>query len=202
MKIILISAVSKLGKIGDIVEVTNGYAKNFLIPSKKAICFTSANYKVFEAKKAEFEQSHINNLDSASKVKAKVAGKDLVIIENASDDGRLYGSVSSSVIAAKINEMLGEKLVSRADVFLKKPIKEIGVYVVKLNPHSDISFDVRAIVTRSESEIEALLRGGKKNKSEQESTAQESVSDSSSDEEQKNTKPKRIRKKAEVSTEE
>ncbi len=202
MKIILISAVSKLGKIGDIVEVTNGYAKNFLIPSKKAICFTSANYKVFEAKKAEFEQAHINNLDSASKVKAKVAGKDLVIIENASDDGRLYGSVSSSVIAAKINEMLGEKLVSRADVFLKKPIKEIGVYVVKLNPHSDISFDVRAIVTRSESEIEALLRGGKKNKSEQESTAQESVSDSSSDEEQKNTKPKRIRKKAEVSTEE
>ena len=202
MKIILISAVSKLGKIGDIVEVTNGYAKNFLIPSKKAICFTSANYKVFEAKKAEFEQAHINNLDSASKVKAKVAGKDLVIIENASDDGRLYGSVSSSVIAAKINEMLGEKLVSRADVFLKKPIKEIGVYVVKLNPHSDISFDVRAIVTRSESEIEALLRGGKKNKSEQESTAQESVSDSSSDEEQKNTKPKRIRKKVEVSTEE
>ena len=202
MKIILISAVSKLGKIGDIVEVTNGYAKNFLIPSKKAICFTSANYKVFEAKKAEFEQAHINNLDSASKVKAKVAGKDLVIIENASDDGRLYGSVSSSVIAAKINEMLGEKLVSRADVFLKKPIKEIGVYVVKLNPHSDISFDVRAIVTRSESEIEALLRGGKKNKSEQESTAQESASDSSSGEEQKNTKPKRIRKKAEVSTEE
>lgn len=201
MKIILISAVSKLGKIGDIVEVANGYAKNFLIPSKKAICFTAANYKVFEAKKAEFEQAHINNLDSASKVKAKIAGKDLIIIENASDDGRLYGSVNSSVIAAKINEILGEKLVSRADVFLKKPIKEIGVYEVKLNPHSDISFDVRAIVTRSESEIEALLRGGKKNKSEQESAKQELVSDSSSDEEQKNTKPKRVRKKAEVSAE-
>jgi large subunit ribosomal protein L9 len=202
MKIILISAVSKLGKIGDIVEVANGYAKNFLIPSKKAICFTVANYKVFEEKKAEFEQAHINNLDSASKVKAKIAGKDLVIIENASDDGRLYGSVNSSVIAAKINEMLGEKLVSRADVFLKKPIKEIGVYEVKLNPHSDVSFDVRAIVTRSESEIEALLRGGKKNKSEQESATQESISDSSSDEEQKNTKPKRVRKKAEASAEE
>lgn len=202
MKIILISAVSKLGKIGDIVEVANGYAKNFLIPSKKAICFTVANYKVFEEKKAEFEQAHINNLDSASKVKAKIAGKDLIIIENASDDGRLYGSVNSSVIAAKINEMLGEKLVSRADVFLKKPIKEIGVYEVKLNPHSDVSFDVRAIVTRSESEIEALLRGGKKNKSEQESATQESISDSSSDEEQKNTKPKRVRKKAEASAEE
>ena len=165
MKIILISAVSKLGKIGDVVEVANGYAKNFLIPGKKAICFTKANYKIFEERKAEFEQANLNNLDSASKAKAKIAGKDLIIIENSSDDGRLYGSVNSSVIAAKINEMLGEKLVSRTEVSLTKPIKEIGVYQVKLELHSDISFEVRAIVTRSESEIETLLRSERKEKS-------------------------------------
>lgn len=199
MKIILISAVSKLGKIGDVVDVANGYAKNFLIPSKKAICFTPANYKIFESKKSEFEQANLANLDNASKVKAKIAGKDVIIIENASDDGRLYGSVNSSVIAAKINEIIGEKLVSRADVFLSKPIKEIGVYQVKLNPHSDVSLEVRAIVTRSESEVEALLRGGKKDKSEK--SESESVADVVSDEEQKVAKTKKPRKKKEASVE-
>lgn len=198
MKIILISTVAKLGKIGDIVEVANGYAKNFLIPGGKAICYTTANYKTFEAKKSEFEQENLNNLDSAAKAKAKIAGTDLIIIENASDDGRLYGSVNSAVLAAKINEILGEKLISRTDIFLAKPIKEIGVYQVKLNLHSDVSFEVRAIVTRSESEIEALLRGGKKgNKPEQESVAAESVAETAFAEE-KNTKPKRVKKKREV----
>lgn len=199
MKIILTSDVSKLGKIGDIIAVANGYAKNFLIPSGKAICYTPANYKVFESKKAEFEQANLKNLDSASKAKAKVAGKDLIIIENASDDGRLYGSVSSSLIAARINELLGEKLVSRTDIFLAKPIKEIGVYQVKLNLHSDVSFEVRAIVTRSESEVEALLRGGKKDKE----TKSEEVADAeNSQEEKKSAKPKKTKKNKEASTEE
>lgn len=162
MKIILIASVSNLGKIGDIVAVKNGYAKNFLIPNKKAICFTTNNYKIFETKKHEFEQANLKNLDVAERVKVQVVGKDIVIIENASDDGRLYGSVSSASIAIKINEVLGEKLVSRADIFLKKPIKEIGVYEVRLNLHSEIGFDVRLIVTRSESEIEALLKPEKK----------------------------------------
>jgi large subunit ribosomal protein L9 len=162
MKIILIAAVSNLGKIGDVLEVKSGYAKNFLIPSKKAICFTANNYKIFETKKHEFEQANLKNLSVAEKVQSKISGKDIVIIENASDDGRLYGSVNSAVIASKINEIIGDKLISRADIFLKKPIKEIGLYDVKLNLHSEVSFDVRLIVTRSESEIEALLKAEKK----------------------------------------
>ncbi len=165
MKIILISTISNLGKIGDVVEVKNGYAKNFLIPSKKAICFTASSYKIFESRKQEFEQENQKNLEGAAKVRQSVIGKDVVIIKNASDDGRLYGSVSSADIANKINELVGAKSVSRADIFLKKPIKEIGVYQVKLTPHSEVSFEVRLIVTRSESEIEALLaaerKGGK-----------------------------------------
>lgn len=165
MKIILISTISGLGKIGDVVEVKNGYAKNFLIPTKKAICFTANSYKIFEARKQEFEQENQKNLEGASKVKQSVNGKDIVIIKNASDDGRLYGSVSSADIATKVNEIIGAKNVSRSDIFLKKPIKEIGVYQVKLAPHSEVSFEVRLIVTRSESEIEALLaaerKGGK-----------------------------------------
>lgn len=198
MKIILISAVSNLGKIGEVVEVKNGYAKNFLIPNKKAICFTVNNYKIFESKKHEFEQENQKNLEGASSVKDKIAGKDVIIIENASDDGRLYGSVNSSIIAAKINEIVGGKFISRTDIFLKKPIKEIGIYSIKLTPHSEVSFDVRLIVSRSESEIAALLKAEKKaadksEKSEEEEVAAEVV-------EAPVEKPKR-KKKAEVTAE-
>lgn len=199
MKIILISAVSNLGKIGEVVEVKNGYAKNFLIPNKKAICFTVNNYKVFESKKQEFEQENQKNLEGASDVKDKIAGKDVVIIENASDDGRLYGSVNSSVIAAKINEMVGGKFVSRADIFLKKPIKEIGIYSIKLTPHSEVSFDVRLIVSRSESEIAALLKAEKKVADKSSEKTEEEVSPEAV--EASAEKPKKERKKKEVDSE-
>ena len=162
MKIILISTIPSLGKIGDVVRVRDGYAKNFLVPNKKALCFNASNYKVFESKKHEFEQENQKNLETATKIKGQIIGKDVVIIQNASDDGRLYGSVNSSVIAAKINEIIGEKIISRADIFLKRPIKEIGIYEVKITPHSEVGFDVRLIVSRSESEIDALLKAEKK----------------------------------------
>lgn len=164
MKIILISAISKLGKIGDVVEVKNGYAKNFLIPSKKAICFTTNNYKIFESKKHEFEQENQKNLDVASNLKEKISDKDIIIIENASDDGRLYGSVNSAVIANKINEFVGEKNVSRGDIFLENPIKEIGIYKINVALHLEAAFEIRLIVTRSESEIASLLKNDKKAK--------------------------------------
>ncbi len=158
MKVILTARVSNLGQIGEVVSVKNGYAKNFLVPNKKAICFTPANQKVFEAKRAEFEKENDSNLKEAQKIKDKLAGKDVIIIESASDDGRLYGSVSSTVIATKVNELVGGKTISRASIFLKKPIKEIGVYFVKLDLHSDVDLELRLIVTRSESEIDALLK--------------------------------------------
>ena len=195
MKIILISAISNLGKIGEVVEVKNGYAKNFLIPNKKAICFTVNNYKIFESKKHEFEQENQKNLEGASSVKDKISGKDVIIIENASDDGRLYGSVSSSVIAAKINEIVGGKFISRTDIFLKKPIKEIGIYSIKLTPHSEVSFDVRLIVSRSESEIAALLKAEKKAAEKTSEKSEEEVS--SENAESASEKPRKDKKKNE-----
>ena len=195
MKIILISAISNLGKIGDVIEVKNGYAKNFLIPNKKAICFTVGNYKIFESRKPEFELENQKNLEGASKIKEKIFGKDVVIIENASDDGRLYGSVSSSDIANKINDMIGGKNISRADIFLKKPIKEIGVYEVKVAPHSEVGFDVRLIVTRSESEIEMLLKADKKAANKFAQSEVEAVEVSAEGSEVKEEKSKRAKKK-------
>ncbi|MDX2083204.1 MAG: 50S ribosomal protein L9 [Rickettsiales bacterium] len=162
MKIILIAAVSNLGKIGDVVEVKSGYGKNFLIPSKKAICFSANNHKIFEAKRQEFEKQNDSEFAVANKVKEQLAGKDIIIIENASDDGRLYGSVNSSSISAKINEVLKNKATSRANIFLKKPIKEIGIYEAGIALHSNVEIKARLIVTRSESEIEALLKAEKK----------------------------------------
>ncbi len=199
MKIILISTISNLGKIGDVVEVKNGYAKNFLIPGKKAICFTPNSYKIFESKKQEFEQENQKNLEGAAKIKQGIAGKDIIIIKNASDDGRLYGSVSSVDIAAKINEIIGSKSVSRADVFLHKPIKEIGVYKVKLTPHSEVSFEVRLIATRSESEIEALLAADRKNSSKSSAEKVEAPVAEVSSEEVVEEKPKK--KKSEKNSE-
>lgn len=172
MKIILTAAVSNLGKVGDIVEVKNGYAKNFLIPNKKAICATSNNSKIFESKRQEFEQANDKDLSIAESVREKISGKDVIIIENASDDGRLYGSVNSSVIATKINDIVKSKAASRVNVFLKKPIKDIGVYSVKLSLHSEVVIDLRLIVARSESEVAVLLKAEKKSEERVETKAE------------------------------
>ncbi len=178
MKIILISTVSNLGRIGDVVEVKSGYAKNFLIPSKKAICFTENSYKIFESKKQEFEQLNKSNLESAGKLQRSLLGKDIIIIKSASDDGRLYGSVTSSDIAAKVNEISGSKDISRSDIFLKKPIKEIGLYQVTVSPHSEVNCEVRLIVSRSESEIKALLEAEKKSNKKSEANSEDLTSES------------------------
>lgn len=157
MKVILTEVINKLGKIGEIVNVKNGYAKNFLIPTKKAICFTDANFKVFESKKNDYEKLNSNNLESAINVKNKLENKNITIIQNASDDGRLYGSVNSGVIANAINDLISQKSVSRGEVFLKKPIKEIGVYEVKLAMHSDCELNIKLVVARSQFEAETLI---------------------------------------------
>jgi large subunit ribosomal protein L9 len=199
MKIILIAAVQNLGKVGDIVEVRNGFAKNFLIPNKKAICFTVNNAKIFESKKHEFEKASQQGQEAALEIKEKISGKNIIIIENASDDGRLYGSVNAVVVADKINEIIGKKALSRSEIFLKKPIKEIGIYEVTLNLHFDVFFDVKVVVSRSESEAEAILKGDNKDKKEKanDSVVSEETSDGTSV-----AKPKRApRKKKEESAE-
>lgn len=199
MKIILISALPRLGKIGDVVEVKSGYAKNFLIPQKKAICFTPTNFKIFEEKKHEFEKENAHNHTVAGKIKVKIEGKDILIIQNASDDGRLYGSVNSSVIATKLNELAGDKAISRNQIFLKKAIKEIGVYEATINLHSEVSTSVRLIVTRSESEVEALLKAAAKanssKKSEDKAIAEVANEEVATTEEEVSEKPKRAKKK-------
>lgn len=149
--------MANLGNIGDVVQVKNGYAKNFLIPQKKAICFSDNNYKIFESKKSEYENLNSTNSEKAQKIKENLEGKNIIIIENASDDGRLFGSVNSSVIANKINDEINEKFFNKNSINLNKTIKEIGVYEVQIYLHSDIKTKIILIVSRSDSEVEQLL---------------------------------------------
>jgi large subunit ribosomal protein L9 len=197
MRVILTEVINKLGKIGEVVTVNNGYAKNFLIPKKKAICFTDANFRVFESKRAEYEKLNFKNLDLANKVKIKIEGKNIIIIQNASDDGRLYGSVNSGVIANSINEIIGEKSVSRGEIFLKKPIKEIGLYEFKLIMHSEAELNLKLAVARSESEADNILHPEKKIAKEAEEKRDEN---NENETRKKNTrKPFRKKKEEEVS---
>ena len=168
MKVILISRVINLGNIGDIVNVRDGYGKNFLIPQKKAIFYSVANYKVFETKKQQFEVENQNNSSSAHISKQKLDGKTIIIVGNASDDGRLYGSVTTATVASKVNEILGSKSstkpVSRIDIILKKPIKDVGVHDVRVDLYSDIYAKMQVVVGKSESEAAVIISALKEQK--------------------------------------
>ena len=158
MLVILTANVANLGKIGEMIEVANGYAKNYLIPKKLAIHCNENNKKLFDAKKKEFETQSQKLLEFAQSLKGKLSDKQVVIIESASDDGRLYGSVSSVNIANAISNLLQDENITRSAIRLKKPIKEIGVYEVEIAVHTDFAFNILVVVTRSESEIDQLLK--------------------------------------------
>lgn len=197
MKVILIDSLPKVGKIGDVIDVKNGYAKNFLIPRKKAIFYSVENYKFFEDKKHEFEKQSLGKLDKASKVKTLLEGKNVIIIENASDDGRLYGSVNSSLIANKINEVIDDKLVDKSEIFMTKPIKEVGIFDIKLNLHNELAIDVKLVVSRSESEAIALLNPKKKAAKTNKENDENSFAEAPASDGEEKPKAKRPRKKKE-----
>jgi large subunit ribosomal protein L9 len=183
MKIILTSTVSGLGKVGDTIEVKNGHAKNFLIPAGKAICYSENNVKRFEENRSDYEKASSDLLDLANHVKNQFIGKNLVIIENASDDGRLYGSVNSVVIAAKINEEVKKDIVKKTDIVLTKPIKEIGVYEIVLEVHPESAFTIKLVVSRLESEVNNLLKAFEKQQKDEakKEAAEKSAAEKASD---------------------
>lgn len=185
MKIILTSTISGLGKVGDVIDVKNGYAKNFLIPSGKAICHSANNEAAFNAKRSEYEKASTDLLDLANHVKNQFIGKNLIIIENASDDGRLYGSVNSAVIANRINEEVKKDIVNKNSIVLTKPIKELGVYEVRLEIHPDSVFAINLVVSRLESEVENLLKAHEKQQKQEAKKSAEAQEKESSAKEEK-----------------
>jgi large subunit ribosomal protein L9 len=157
MQVILLERVENLGGIGDEVKVRDGYARNFLLPGKKALRANDANRKIFEGRRAELEARNAEAKAAAEKASGKIDGQSYVLIRSAGEAGQLYGSVSSRDIADEI--VKGGAKIDRGAVVLDKPIKTIGVYDVRVRLHADVSATVKVNVARSTDEADRQARG-------------------------------------------
>ena len=157
MDIILLERIEKLGSIGDVVSVKDGYARNFLLPNKKALRANESNRKVFEANRERLETENAARRDEAAKSGEKVDGAEVVLIRASSNSGQLYGSVSVRDIAdALVAEGHG---VSKSQIILERPIKTIGLFDVKVALHPEVRVTVKANVARSDDEAELQRQG-------------------------------------------
>ena len=157
MAVILLERVEKLGAIGDVVSVKNGFARNYLLPNKKALRANEANKKVFEANRAQIEKDNANRRGEAEKASKGIEGKTITLIRQASNTGQLYGSVSARDLA----EMLaadGAKI-AKNQIVLDKPIKTIGVNTVRVALHPEVSVTIKVNVARSPEEAELQAQG-------------------------------------------
>lgn len=157
MDVILLERVEKLGKIGDVVSVKAGFARNYLLPNKKALRANEANKKIFEANRATIEADNATRRTDAEKNAKDVDGKSVTLIRQASNTGQLYGSVSVRDIAEAL-EADGSK-VSRNQIILDRPIKAIGVNDVRVQLHPEVTVTVKVNVARSPEEAELQSQG-------------------------------------------
>lgn len=157
MDLILLERVDKLGAIGDVVSVKDGYARNFLLPNKKALRANEANKKVFEANRERIEADNAAKRGVAEQDAKKVDGASVTLIRQASNTGQLYGSVAVRDLIEAL-EAQGHKI-ARNQVVLDKPIKSIGVYDVKVALHPEVSVTVKVNVARSPEEAEMQEQG-------------------------------------------
>ena len=157
MDIILLERIEKLGSIGDVVSVKDGYARNFLLPQKKALRANEANKKVFEANRERLEKENAERRTDAEAQGEKVAGAEVVLIRAASNAGQLYGSVSVRDIVAGLAEQ-GHSVDKRM-VILGAPIKTIGMHDVTITLHPEVRVTVKANVARSDDEAKLQSEG-------------------------------------------
>ena len=157
MEVILLERVEKLGKIGDVVTVKNGFARNFLLPNKKALRSTAANLKLFEANKAKIVADNDNRRGEAETRSKDIDGKSVTLIRQASNTGQLYGSVAVRDIIEAL-DVEGTQI-QKNQVVLDKPIKAIGLYEVRVQLHPEVAVTVKVNVARSPEEAELQSQG-------------------------------------------
>jgi len=157
MEVILLERVEKLGAIGDVVKVKDGFARNYLLPRKKALRANDANRKVFEANRAKIEEDNASRRSDAEKSSKDVDGKTVQLIRQASNTGQLYGSVSARDIVEAL-EGTGAH-VTKSQIVLDRPIKAIGVHEVKVALHPEVSVTVKVNVARSPEEADLQAQG-------------------------------------------
>jgi large subunit ribosomal protein L9 len=157
MQVILLERVEKLGQMGDEVKVKDGFARNFLLPKKKALRATKANREYFQGRKAQLEAQNLERKKDADAVAKKLGGKSFILIRQAGDRGQLYGSVSPRDVAAVIEA--GGFTVNRNQVSISQAIKQIGQFTIPVVLHPEVKVNVTLTVARSEDEAQRLARG-------------------------------------------
>ena len=157
MQVILLERVEKLGQMGDEVKVKDGFARNFLLPKKKALRATKANREYFQGQKAQLEANNLRLKGEAEKVGQKLNGKSFTLIRQAGDRGQLYGSVSPRDVSDAM-EKAGYK-VDRHQVSISQAIKAIGVFTLPVVLHPEVRVNITVNVARSEDEAERQARG-------------------------------------------
>jgi large subunit ribosomal protein L9 len=162
MKVIITERFKNLGEVGEVVTVKNGYARNFLIPNKKVIAATKDNVAYFESRKDELKKASEVKQKEAEVIAKKLEGVFATIIKQAGDDGRLFGSVSSSEIADSTNAK-AKTTITRKSVIISTPIKYIGIYPITVDIGAGVFAKVNVNISRSEAEAEEarakFLRG-------------------------------------------
>lgn len=159
MEIVLLERIEKLGQMGDVVNVKNGFARNFLLPQGKALRATEDNLKRFEDQRADLEARNLERRSEAEAVAGKMSGASIVLVRQAGETGQLYGSVSARDVAEGMDEE-GYKL-ERRQIVLDRPIKELGIHTVRISLHPEVSLDVSVNVARSEAEAEQQALTGR-----------------------------------------
>ncbi len=157
MQVILLERVAKLGQMGEVVNVKDGYARNFLLPQGKAMRASESNIKSFEAQKAQLEARNLETRKEAEAAAEKLNGQTFVVIRSASDAGALYGSVTTRDAADAATE--AGFSVNRAQVVLTQPIKELGLHTVSVVLHPEVSAEITLNVARSNEEAEVQASG-------------------------------------------
>ena len=157
MQVILLQRVAKLGQMGEVVTVKDGFARNFLLPQGKALRASAANVKTFELKKAQLEVTNLETKKDADAVGAKLDGQIFTVIRSASDAGALYGSVTTRDAAEAATD--AGFTVNRAQVVLDRPIKELGMHTVSVTLHPEVVVKVKLNVARSIEEAELQAAG-------------------------------------------
>jgi large subunit ribosomal protein L9 len=157
MQVILLQRIGRLGQMGDVVTVKDGYARNFLLPQHKALRATKDNLAKFEGQRAQLEANNLQLKSEAEAVGATLAGKSFVAIRQAGDTGQLYGSVSTRDIADVVTA--GGFKVDRNQIVLEAPIKTLGMHAVSVALHPEVSVGVKLNVARSEDEATRQAAG-------------------------------------------
>ena len=157
MQVILLQRIGRLGQMGDVVNVKDGYARNYLLPQKKALRATKDNLAQFETQRSQLEANNLEQKKEAEAVSSKLEGKIFTAIRSAGDTGQLYGSVSTRDIADAITA--GGFTVDRRQIVLERPIKTLGLHETKVQLHPEVLVKVTLNVARSDEEAEKQARG-------------------------------------------